>query len=89
MHSMTMHSWNRSPGRSRHCAPSRISADLIPGRKSTTASSRERVLYLPYIFIENAAGFSSSLFRDARLLLRAADERLKPNNDRLREFTDA
>ncbi len=33
-------------------------------------------------------GFSSTLFRDARLLVRGADERLKPNNDRLREFTE-
>jgi len=60
-----------------------------PWQEIATASSRERVLYLPYIFIENAAGFSSALFRNARLLLRAADERLKPNKDRLREFTDA
>jgi hypothetical protein len=60
-----------------------------PWQEIATASSRERVLYLPYIFIENAVGFSSALFRNARLLLRAADERLKPNQDRLREFTDA
>jgi Peptidase S46 len=60
-----------------------------PWAAIATASSRERLLYLPYVFIENAAGFSSSLFRNARLLLRAADERLKPNKDRLREFTDA
>ncbi|HEY2528855.1 MAG TPA: S46 family peptidase [Xanthobacteraceae bacterium] len=60
-----------------------------PWQEIAAASSRERALYLPYIFIENAAGFSSALFRDARLLLRAADERPKPNGDRLREFTDA
>ena len=59
-----------------------------PWAEIATASSRERVLYLPYSFIENAAGFSSALFRNARVLLRAADERLKPNKDRLREFTD-
>jgi hypothetical protein len=29
------------------------------------------------------------LFRDARQLVRGADERLKPNQDRLREFTDS
>jgi V8-like Glu-specific endopeptidase len=60
-----------------------------PWGEIAAASSRERVLYLPYFFIENAAGFSSALFRNARVLLRAADERLKPNKDRLREFTDA
>ncbi|HXI49734.1 MAG TPA: S46 family peptidase, partial [Steroidobacteraceae bacterium] len=35
------------------------------------------------------AGFGSALFRDARVLLRGGDERLKPNKDRLREFSDA
>jgi Peptidase S46 len=60
-----------------------------PWQDIATALSRERVLYLPYIFIENAAGFSSALFRNARLLLRVADERPKPNKERLREFTDA
>ncbi len=59
-----------------------------PWQEIATASNRERALYLPYVFIENAAGFSSTLFRNARLLLRAADERLKPNKDRLREFTE-
>jgi hypothetical protein len=60
-----------------------------PWQEITAALSRERMLYLPYVFIENAAGFSSALFRDARVLIRAADERLKPNKERLREFTDA
>jgi Peptidase S46 len=60
-----------------------------PWTEIAAASTRERALYLPYVFIENAAGFSSSLFRNARLLVRAADERLKPNKDRLREFTEA
>jgi peptidase S46-like protein len=64
-------------------------SDPDPWQEIATALSRERVLYLPYIFIENAAGFSSALFRNARLLLRAADERPKPNKERLREFTDA
>jgi hypothetical protein len=59
-----------------------------PWQEIAAASNRERILYLPYIFIENAVGFSSALFRNARLLLRAGDERLKPNKDRLREFTD-
>jgi peptidase S46-like protein len=54
-----------------------------------SAANRERALYLPYIFIENGAGFGSALFRDARLLVRGGDERPKPNKDRLREFTEA
>jgi hypothetical protein len=70
----------------------RISSHLAgadPWREIESALTRERALYVPYTFIENAAGFSSSLFRDARLLVRGADERLKPNNERLREFTEA
>jgi Peptidase S46 len=70
----------------------RISSHLAgadPWREIESALARERALYVPYTFIENAAGFSSSLFRDARLLVRGADERLKPNNERLREFTEA
>ena len=53
-----------------------------------TASSRERALYLPHTFIEGAVGFNSILFRYARLLVRGAEERGKPNTARLREYTD-
>src|SRR3984885_913856 len=59
-----------------------------PWAEIASASNRERVLYLPYIFIENGAGFGSALFRNARSLLRGGDERLKPNKDRLREFSE-
>jgi hypothetical protein len=60
-----------------------------PWQRIESASLRERAIYLPYTFIEGAAGFNSILFRYARLLVRGADERSKPNTDRLREFTDA
>ncbi len=59
-----------------------------PWEQIAAASARERTLYLPYIFIESAAGFNSILFRYARLLVRGADERTKPNTERLREFTE-
>jgi hypothetical protein len=60
-----------------------------PWREIESASARERALYLQYTFLESGAGFNSGLFRDARLLVRGADERTKRNIDRLREFTDA
>ncbi|MEP6885530.1 MAG: S46 family peptidase [Gammaproteobacteria bacterium] len=60
-----------------------------PWHEIESATARERVMYLDYSFLENAAGFTSALFRDARLLVRGADERNKPNVDRLREFTEA
>jgi hypothetical protein len=60
-----------------------------PWEQIAEVSVRERKLYLPYTFIEGAAGFNSILFRYARLLVRGADERARPNTDRLREFTEA
>jgi Peptidase S46 len=60
-----------------------------PWREIESATAREREFYLQYIFLEAGAGFNSGLFRDARLLIRGADERAKRNTDRLREFTDA
>jgi hypothetical protein len=43
-----------------------------------------------YVFAEGGAAFgNSTLFVHARTLVRSADERIKPNADRLREFTDA
>jgi hypothetical protein len=60
-----------------------------PWHEIESASARERELYLRYTFLEIGAGFNSGLFRDARQLLRVADERTKPNTARLREFTEA
>jgi hypothetical protein len=39
--------------------------------------------------LENAAAFNTELFGIARTLVRAADERPKPNGERLREFADS
>jgi hypothetical protein len=47
-----------------------------------------RDILVPYAFIEGAAGFNSDLFAYARILVRAADERAKPNAGRLREYTE-
>ena len=60
-----------------------------PWQEIESATARERTLYLQYTFLEGGAGFNSGLFRDARMLLRGADERAKRNTERLREFTDA
>jgi hypothetical protein len=43
---------------------------------------------MPHLYIEGGAGFVSLLFNYARTLVRAADERSKPNDERLREYTD-
>ena len=53
------------------------------------AEGRYREILQPYVWIEGAAGFNSDLFLFARQLLRAAEERAKPNAERLREYTEA
>src|SRR5262249_11389225 len=53
------------------------------------AQAKLRTLYEPYTMIEQGAGFVSELFDHARRLVRAADELPKPNDVRLREYTDA
>jgi hypothetical protein len=67
----------------------KASAAPDPWSQIESAVARERALYLPYTFIEGGVGFNSILFRYARLLLRGADERAKPNDERLREYTDS
>jgi hypothetical protein len=62
---------------------------LDPWAQIESGVARERELYLPYTFIEGGTGFNSILFRYARLLLRGSDERVKPNDTRLREYTDS
>jgi hypothetical protein len=42
-----------------------------------------------YTLLEEARGFNSVLYRIARTLLRAAEEKPKPNSERLREFGQA
>ena len=53
------------------------------------ASQVEAGLWQPYIYLERGAAFDGDLFNDARILVRAAAERTKPNGERLREYTDA
>jgi hypothetical protein len=40
-------------------------------------------------FLERMRGFNAGLAQTARILVRAAEEKLKPNGDRLREFRDS
>ena len=47
-----------------------------------------RSIQLPLTFIESGAGWGGRLANYARVLVRAADERAKPNSQRLREYTD-
>ena len=53
------------------------------------AQLRLKALYFPYGSMESRAGLGSDLFRFARTLVRAAEERPKANGERLREYTDS
>jgi hypothetical protein len=44
---------------------------------------------MPEALLERGQGFDAACFRYARMLVRAGDERPKPNGDRLREYSDA
>jgi len=54
-----------------------------------SALAVQRGIYFPYVQIEAGAGLNSRLFRYARMLVRGAAERGKPNGERLREYVDA
>ena len=60
-----------------------------PWDQIARAEQRERDILIPYTWLEGGAGFNSQLFGYARLLVRAADERAKPNASRMREYADA
>jgi hypothetical protein len=57
--------------------------------KIAKAVDRQRELAKEYNLLEGGTAFGSHLFGIARTLLRAADERPKPNGDRLNEFRDS
>ena len=56
---------------------------IVEAQKVRTANIRK------YTLLEAGAGFQSELFVIARTLLRAAEEKAKPNSKRLREFRDS
>jgi len=53
------------------------------------AAKKLQVLEPKYLMLERGRAFDSDLFRLARLLVRSAEERTKPNPERLLEFGDA
>ncbi len=54
-----------------------------------TAVDAERSLFLPYTYLELGSAFNSRLFTIARQLVRMAEERAKPNSERLREYRES
>jgi V8-like Glu-specific endopeptidase len=68
----------------------RLAAEIgDPWADISKAQVSLRALYYRYSFMEARAGTGSDLFRYARVLVRAAAERAKPNGERLPEYTDS
>ena len=53
------------------------------------AKEAQRRILKRYSMVEESGGFSSTLFANARTLVRAADELTKSNEQRLREYADS
>jgi hypothetical protein len=63
--------------------------DPDPWEKISNAMKVNREIYDQYINIESGRGFASRFSTYARTLVRAAEEKPKPNGERLREFRDS
>ncbi len=68
----------------------KLSAEIgDPWTDTAKVQADRRALYQPYTYMEARAGVLSTLFGDARALVRAAQEKAKPNSERLPEYTDS
>jgi hypothetical protein len=63
--------------------------DPNPWEKISNAMKVNREIYDQLTYIEPARGFPSRLTTYARTLVRVAEEKSKPNGDRLREYRDS
>jgi hypothetical protein len=60
-----------------------------PWPEIAKAMEVQRQRYLPLTYLEHRGGFRGEMAGIARALVRSADERAKPNGDRLREYRDS
>jgi hypothetical protein len=60
-----------------------------PWEEIAQAMKLQRDIFLPLTYVERLRGFASGLPQIARVLVRAAAEKPKPNQERLREYRDS
>jgi Peptidase S46 len=60
-----------------------------PWEEIAGAIKTQQDIYPNLVYLERMRGFSSRLAQIARMLVRAAEEKPKPNQDRLREYRDS
>jgi hypothetical protein len=60
-----------------------------PWGETAQAMKQQQEIFLQLTYLERMRGFASTLPQIARVLVRSAEEKTKPNTDRLREFRDS
>jgi len=60
-----------------------------PWEEIAQAMNQQHNMFLQLTYLERLRGFASTLPQIARVLVRSAEEKTKPNADRLREFRDS
>jgi hypothetical protein len=70
-------------------ADARNSGKADPWEEIAHAMKLQREIYPQLSYLERLRGFASGLPQMARVLVRAAEEKPKPNGERLREFRDS
>ena len=60
-----------------------------PWANISKAVGVQKEMFLPFIYIDNLAGFRGDLARYARTIVRATTEKQKPSNQRIRGFQDS
>jgi hypothetical protein len=63
--------------------------DPNPWDEIANAMKVEREIYSPLTYVERLRGFNAELAQFARGIVRAAEEKPKPNGERLREYRDS
>ena len=76
--------------RAKVMADAKLSTDIgDPWTDTAKVQADRRALYQSYTYMEARAGLFSDLFSYARSIVRAAQEKAKPNSERLPEYTDS
>ncbi len=75
--------------RAAYKADAKNAATADPWDEIAQAMKLQRDIYLQLSYLERLRGFASGLPQIARVLVRAAEEKPKPNAERLREFRDS
>jgi hypothetical protein len=70
-------------------ADSKNAAAGDPWEEIAQAIKTQQTIYPNLLYLERMRGFASHVSQIAKLLVRAADEKPKPNGERMREFRDS